>query len=71
MGGLTIHQDRCKACGFCIHFCPRQVLGASKTTINGKGFAPVEAVRGGCIECGVCHTVCPDCVFELDTTDAD
>ncbi|MGQ9796798.1 4Fe-4S binding protein [Desulfosoma sp.] len=32
-------EDRCKGCGYCIAFCPRDVLQESKR-FNAKGYHP-------------------------------
>ena len=61
-----IHPERCKGCGYCIAFCPKKVLFASKSQINEKGYAPVEQAADGCIYCGICYAVCPDYVFEIE-----
>ncbi len=34
---LTVNQDWCKACGICIHYCPKKVL-----VENEKGFPVAE-----------------------------
>ena len=61
---LIVHHERCKACGYCIHFCPKGALSVSDT-INEKGYDPVTADMSKCIGCRICYTVCPDYVFEL------
>ena len=38
-GIVYIIEDRCKGCGYCIEFCPRQVLEFS-TGFNAKGYHP-------------------------------
>ena len=64
MKQLTVIQERCKGCGYCIHFCPKQALSVSNE-INEKGYNPVQVDEAACIGCGICYTVCPDYVFEL------
>lgn len=59
-GIVHIIDDRCKGCGFCIEFCPRNVLIISKRT-NSKGYHPPEVVDGDhCTNCGLCALLCPD-----------
>ena len=68
MKEVRIIQERCKGCGFCIHFCPRGALGVS-AEINEKGYNPVQIDREKCIVCGICYNVCPDYVFEVEKED--
>ena len=59
-GEVRIIEDRCKGCGFCIEYCPRQVLRLSEA-FNAKGYhPPVVAKRGECVNCSLCEMICPD-----------
>ncbi|MGM0427930.1 MAG: 4Fe-4S dicluster domain-containing protein [Thermodesulfobacteriota bacterium] len=49
-----IFRDWCKACGICIAFCPKHVIGRSK---DGK---PVIERPDDCIGCRFCELHCPD-----------
>lgn len=64
MAELIIDREGCKACGYCIHFCPKEALRFSKE-LNSQSYTPVEAVPDRCVFCGTCYTVCPDTVFEI------
>ena len=56
----VVIADRCKECGFCIEFCPRQVLHES-TEFNSKGYHPVYADSDNdCLHCGLCELICPE-----------
>jgi 2-oxoglutarate ferredoxin oxidoreductase subunit delta len=65
----VIHAERCKACGYCVQFCPKKALGFSKGRVNQKGYNPVEHINDSCTAsgkpCGICYLVCPDYVFEI------
>ena len=67
MGIVEIDFERCKECGYCINFCPKQVLSKG-TKVNRHGYFP-PVVGEGCIACGTCARMCPDaaiCVFKED-----
>ncbi len=59
-GIVHIIEERCKGCGFCVEFCPQDVLVMSKRT-NAKGYHPPELTDDShCINCGLCALLCPD-----------
>ena len=59
-GRVEVLKDRCKECGFCIEFCPKQVLEVS-TEFNRKGYHPAYAHdHNECLNCGLCELICPE-----------
>jgi len=59
-GEVYIIKNRCKGCGFCIEFCPKEVLEESKE-INERGIHPPKVRdEDKCALCGFCTAVCPD-----------
>lgn len=59
-GKVHIIWERCKGCGFCVDFCPRDVLVQS-AKFNRKGYHPPEVHNeSGCINCHFCEMVCPE-----------
>jgi 2-oxoglutarate ferredoxin oxidoreductase subunit delta len=59
-GEVRIIEDRCKGCGFCIEYCPKEVLGASEA-FNAKGYhPPIVVKKGECVSCNLCEMICPD-----------
>jgi len=57
---IRIIKERCRGCGFCIDFCPKHVLEASKE-LNQKGVYPPKVVdETRCALCNFCQTICPD-----------
>jgi len=64
---IHIITDQCKGCGYCIQFCPKQVLEESEE-INARGVHPPKIVdESRCIICSFCTAVCPD--FAIYTTE--
>ncbi|MBS3735554.1 MAG: ferredoxin family protein [Candidatus Bipolaricaulota bacterium] len=59
-GYLYIREDYCKGCGYCIEFCPQEVLEESEG-FNEKGYHPPEPTAiDKCVNCGFCSIICPD-----------
>jgi len=57
---VVILEGRCKGCGLCVEYCPREVLVMS-TRFNPKGYHPPEAARPeACVGCDFCEEVCPE-----------
>ena len=59
-GEVRVLRDRCKGCGFCIEYCPRDVLARSND-FNRKGYHfPVVVKQDECVNCNLCEMLCPD-----------
>ena len=59
-GTVQIVVERCKACGFCVEFCPTKVLALS-SAFNSKGYHPPHVVAPEkCSGCDLCGMYCPD-----------
>jgi 2-oxoglutarate ferredoxin oxidoreductase subunit delta len=61
----TIFRDWCKACGICIAFCPKEVIGYDKA---GR---PVVERPDDCIGCRFCEFHCPDFAITIEERDAE
>jgi 2-oxoglutarate ferredoxin oxidoreductase subunit delta len=59
-GSVQIVVERCKACGFCVEFCPTHVLALS-SAFNAKGYhTPYMVHPDKCSGCDLCGMYCPD-----------
>jgi 2-oxoglutarate ferredoxin oxidoreductase subunit delta len=59
-GTVKIEVERCKACGFCVEFCPSHVLALS-SAFNSKGYHPPHVIAPEkCSGCDLCGMYCPD-----------
>ena len=67
-GQVTIIDDRCKGCAFCVEYCPKDVLVMSER-FNVKGYHPPEVVKEGlCVNCSLCEMICPDfAIFAVES----
>ena len=72
-GDVYVVVERCKGCGFCVEYCPKDVLALSEE-FNRKGYHPPEVVKHGeCVNCNLCEMICPDfAIFSMPSdTPAD
>ena len=68
-GSVSIVVERCKACGFCVEFCPTKVLALS-SAFNSKGYHPPHVVNSDkCSGCDLCGMYCPDFAIHGYRTD--
>jgi 2-oxoglutarate ferredoxin oxidoreductase subunit delta len=59
-GRIYIIVERCKGCGFCVEYCPREVLRISER-FNRKGYHYPEPVKEeACVDCNLCESICPE-----------
>jgi 2-oxoglutarate ferredoxin oxidoreductase subunit delta len=70
-GVVIIDTELCKGCGFCIEFCPTDVLEFSDE-FNSKGYHPPRISQpDACVGCDLCGMYCPDfAIFGVPIKDA-
>ena len=57
---IAIDRERCKGCGYCVEFCPRDVLTMSDE-LNPKGYTlPAVTNEANCRGCDLCTLLCPE-----------
>ncbi len=60
LGEVHIKNDWCKGCGFCVEYCPTNVLEISPD-YNKKGYhPPYVKTADQCRNCHFCEIVCPE-----------
>jgi 2-oxoglutarate ferredoxin oxidoreductase subunit delta len=72
LGRVHVIAERCKECGFCIRYCPTEVLEYTDD-INAKGYHyPVVAdgKESACVNCRFCDLICPELAI-YTTEDAE
>jgi len=70
---VSIDKERCKGCGFCVEFCPREVI-IMTSELSPKGYTlPVVENEDNCLACGFCEAICPEFAMKVstNTTQAD
>lgn len=68
-GNVYVNENWCKGCGFCVQFCPTNVLDISPE-FNAKGYHPPYAKSPEkCHDCKYCQMICPE--FSIFVTGDD
>ena len=62
---ITINSSMCKGCGYCIEFCPKNILKMSKERSDKGHFYPVNIDEDACTSCGICALMCPEAAIEV------
>ncbi|MDR2368345.1 MAG: ferredoxin family protein [Deltaproteobacteria bacterium] len=62
---IELDFDACKACGYCLEACPKDVFDPGAAH-NAKGYRPPVVARpDDCLGCRGCYMVCPDFCLEI------
>ena len=64
---IQVLDEQCKGCGWCIEFCPLNVIHVS-SEFNAKGYHPVYVdAENECVDCGFCELICPEFALHITT----
>jgi len=64
---VYVDKERCKGCGYCAEFCPREVLKMG-TELSPKGYLlAVVNDETKCLACGYCEVICPEFAIKIST----
>jgi 2-oxoglutarate ferredoxin oxidoreductase subunit delta len=65
-GKVVVDKDKCKGCGYCSEFCPREALFMTEE-INSKGYT-LAGVKdeSKCLSCGLCQVICPEFAIKVE-----
>ena len=67
-GDISLIAARCKGCGICETYCPRDVLKIS-AEFNAKGYHIPQVVNAAaCLACGLCQIMCPEFAIYVTET---
>lgn len=61
---LKVYNERCKDCGICFEFCPREIL------TPGPDGSPVYTAPEKCTGCKLCEYLCPDFAIQIEKIEA-
>lgn len=62
---IQINEALCKACSYCVSFCPKKILELGHER-NRKGhFYPFVTDKDKCISCAICADMCPEAAIEV------
>jgi len=62
---VTFIEQQCKGCGFCVEFCPKNIIClGDKMNDAGYHFAVIDSMDQ-CTGCAICAMMCPEAIIEV------
>ncbi len=66
MNKITIREERCKGCAYCVLACKRELIRIDPERINNLGYNPAVFSNGeACTGCALCAEICPEVLIEV------
>jgi 2-oxoglutarate ferredoxin oxidoreductase subunit delta len=66
LGRVTIKEERCKGCGYCVEACTKEGLTLDPEKRNRSGYSvAVFRQESDCSGCAQCADICPDAALEV------
>lgn len=62
---VNFDSKKCKECGLCADFCPKNVYDYTVGTI------PILSRQSDCNGCMKCETICPDFVIRIEKLEVE
>lgn len=64
-GDITIDEQFCKGCNFCVEFCPKDCIIIGDN-FNSQGYQlPIFVNKEQCTACAICGKMCPESAIEV------
>ena len=68
---LKINTVLCKGCGFCVKYCPKNILELGTLRIKHGHLFQNVTDESKCISCAMCATICPEGAIEITAEKED
>ncbi|MEW5920818.1 MAG: 4Fe-4S dicluster domain-containing protein [Bacillota bacterium] len=68
MSRITIREEGCKGCSYCVLACKRKLIRIDQDRINNLGYNPAvfsDNNEEPCTGCALCAEICPEVLIEV------
>lgn len=68
MNKITIREEGCKGCAYCVLACKCELIRIDPERINNLGYNPAVFRDGDdkpCTGCALCAEICPEVLIEV------